>query len=46
VIPSAELLWALAASALLIVEQVRHRRSLKRELKSLRTSYEAAINRN
>jgi len=46
VIPSVELIWALAASALLIAEQVRHRGSLKRELKSLRTSYDAAIHRN
>ena len=45
-IPSVELIWALAASALLIAEQVRHRGSLKRELKSLRTSYDAAIHRN
>ena len=45
-IPSVELIWALAASALLIVEQVRYRRALRRELKSLRTSYEAAIHRN
>lgn len=45
-IPSVELTWALAASVLLIVEQVRHRRSLRHELKSLRTSYDAAIQRN
>jgi len=45
-IPSVELIWALAASALLLVEQVRHRRSLRHELKSLRSSYDAAIHRN
>jgi hypothetical protein len=46
VIPSVELLWALAASILLLVEQVRNRRSLKHELKSLRSSYDAVIHRN
>jgi len=46
VIPSVELIWALAASVLLLVEQVRHRRSLRHELKSLRSSYDAAIHRN
>jgi signal transduction histidine kinase/response regulator RpfG family c-di-GMP phosphodiesterase len=46
VIPSVELLWALAAAVLLLVEQVRHRRSLRHELKSLRSSYDAAIHRN
>ena len=45
-IPSVELIWALAASVLLIVEQLRHRRSLRHELKSLRSSYDAAIHRN
>lgn len=45
-IPSAELTWALAASVLLIVEQVRHRHSLRHEFKSLRASYDAAIHRN
>ena len=45
-IPSAELLWALAASVLLLVEMVKNRRSLKHELKSLRSSYDAAIHRN
>ena len=45
-IPSIELLWALAASVLLLVEQVRHRRSLRHELRSLRSSYDAAIHRN
>jgi len=45
-IPSVELLWALAASALLIVEQVRHRRTLRHELRSLRSSYDAVIQRN
>jgi len=46
VIPSVELIWALAAAVLLLVEQVRHRRSLRHELKSLRSSYDAAIHRN
>jgi len=46
VIPSVELIWALAASVLLLVEQVRHRRSLRHELRSLRSSYDAAIHRN
>jgi signal transduction histidine kinase/HD-GYP domain-containing protein (c-di-GMP phosphodiesterase class II) len=45
-IPSVELVWALAASVLLIMEQLRHRRSLRHELKSLRSSYDAAIHRN
>ena len=45
-IPSAELVWALGASSLLIVEQVRHRRRLKHELKSLRASHGAALHRN
>jgi hypothetical protein len=45
-IPAIELIWALAAAVLLLVEQVRHRRSLRHELKSLRTSYDAAIHRN
>ncbi len=45
-IPSVELLWALAAAVLLLVEQARHRRSLRHELKSLKSSYDAAIHRN
>jgi hypothetical protein len=45
-IPSVELIWALAAAVLLLVEQVRHRRSLRHELRSLRTSYDAVIHRN
>ncbi|HXF59148.1 MAG TPA: ATP-binding protein, partial [Candidatus Saccharimonadales bacterium] len=45
-IPAPELLWALAAALLLLMEQGRHRRSLKHELKSLRSSYDAAIHRN
>jgi signal transduction histidine kinase/putative methionine-R-sulfoxide reductase with GAF domain len=45
-IPAVELLWALAAAALLLMEQGRRRRSLKHELKSLRSSYDAAIHRN
>jgi signal transduction histidine kinase/response regulator RpfG family c-di-GMP phosphodiesterase len=46
VIPAVELVWALAASVLLLVEQVRHRRSLRHELRSLRSSYDAVIHRN
>jgi signal transduction histidine kinase/response regulator RpfG family c-di-GMP phosphodiesterase len=46
VIPAVELLWALAATVLLLWEQVRHRRSMRHELKSLRSSYDAAIHRN
>ena len=45
-IPSVELLWALAASVLLLIEMVKNRRSLRHELKSLRSSYDAAIHRN
>ncbi len=45
-IPSIELIWALAAAVLLLVEQVRHRRSLRHELKSLKSSYDAVIHRN
>ena len=45
-IPSVELVWALAAAVLLIMEQLRHRRSLRHELKSLRSSYDAVIHRN
>ncbi len=45
-IPAADLIWALAAAMLLLMEQVRHRRSLRHELKSLRSSYDAAIHRN
>ena len=45
-IPAVELVWALAASVLLIMEQVRHRHSLRHELKSLRSSYDAVIHRN
>ena len=45
-IPSVELIWALAASVLLLAVQMRSRRSLRHELKSLRSSYDAAIHRN
>jgi len=45
-IPAVELCWALAASVLLLVELVKNRRTLRHELKSLRSSYDAAIHRN
>ncbi len=41
-----ELGWALAAAALLLLEQIRHRRALRREVRTLRTSFEAAAQRN
>jgi signal transduction histidine kinase/response regulator RpfG family c-di-GMP phosphodiesterase len=41
-----ELTWALAASALLLYEAGRRRRSLSRELKGLRGSLESAVHRN
>jgi signal transduction histidine kinase/response regulator RpfG family c-di-GMP phosphodiesterase len=45
-IPAVELCWALAASVLLLIELVKNRRTLRHELKSLRSSYDAAIHRN
>ena len=44
--PSAELTWALAASALLIGEQIRRRRLLRREVRALKNSYEVVLRRN
>ena len=44
--PSIELTWALAASALLMVEQVRHRRTLNHEVRSLKGSYDVVMQRN
>lgn len=44
--PDFELLWALAATGLLLVEQVRHRRALRREVDTLRVSFAAAAHRN
>ncbi|MGE5177075.1 MAG: HD domain-containing phosphohydrolase [Hyphomicrobiales bacterium] len=44
--PSVELAWALAASAVLLWEVTRHRRSLKREIRSLKGSLESASQRN
>ncbi len=41
-----ELAWALAAAALLLLEQVRHRRALRQEVRTLRASFEAASQRN
>ncbi|MGE5178903.1 MAG: HD domain-containing phosphohydrolase [Bacteroidota bacterium] len=44
--PSVELLWALAATALLLFEALGRRRALRRELKDMRGSYESAVARN
>lgn len=44
--PSAELIWALAASALLLWEVTRHRRSLRRQIRSLKSSLDSATQRN
>ncbi|HEX7079298.1 MAG TPA: HD domain-containing phosphohydrolase [Candidatus Eisenbacteria bacterium] len=44
--PSVELTWALAASALLLWEVTRHRRSLHKEIRSLKGSLESAAQRN
>jgi len=43
---SVELLWALAATALLLFEAIGRRRSLRRELAAARGSYESALARN
>ncbi len=43
---SVELTWALAASALLLVEQLRHRRTLRQEVRALRSSYDVVLQRN
>lgn len=43
---SVELLWALAATALLLFEALGRRRSLRRELKEARASYDSALARN
>jgi signal transduction histidine kinase/HD-GYP domain-containing protein (c-di-GMP phosphodiesterase class II) len=44
--PSADLIWALSATALLLIIALRRRRSLGQELKSMRGSYESAVARN
>jgi signal transduction histidine kinase/HD-GYP domain-containing protein (c-di-GMP phosphodiesterase class II) len=44
--PAVELVWALAATGLLLFEQVRHRRALRREVTTLRISFSAAAERN
>jgi signal transduction histidine kinase/response regulator RpfG family c-di-GMP phosphodiesterase len=44
--PSADLIWALSATALLLIIALRRRRSLGSDLKSMRGSYEAAVARN
>src|SRR5215217_1570356 len=43
---SVELLWALAATALLLFEALGRRRSLRRELREARSSYDSALARN
>lgn len=43
---SIELTWALAASAILLFEEGRRRRMVSRELRGLRSSLEAAVQRN
>ncbi len=43
---SVELTWALAASAILLFEEGRRRRTLSRDLRGLRSSLEAAVQRN
>ena len=44
--PSADLIWALSATALLLIIALRRRRSLGQDLKSMRGSYESAVARN
>jgi transcriptional regulator with GAF, ATPase, and Fis domain len=44
--PSVELFWALAATALLLFEALGRRRALRRELKEIKSSYDAAVARN
>ncbi|HEV8128035.1 MAG TPA: ATP-binding protein, partial [Candidatus Eisenbacteria bacterium] len=44
--PSVELFWALAATALLLFEALGRRRALGRELREIRSSYDAAVARN
>jgi signal transduction histidine kinase/HD-GYP domain-containing protein (c-di-GMP phosphodiesterase class II) len=46
VTPSVELTWALGAAGVLLVEQVRRRRGLKREVRSLKNSYDVVLQRN
>jgi signal transduction histidine kinase/response regulator RpfG family c-di-GMP phosphodiesterase len=44
--PSAELVWALAATGLLLFEALGRRKALRRELRDTKSSYEAAVARN
>ena len=44
--PSVELTWALAASTLLIGEQIRRRRLLRKEVRALKNSYDVVLRRN
>src|SRR5260221_10970512 len=44
--PSVELIWALAAASLLLIEALRRRGALRKELRSMRGSYESAVARN
>ena len=43
---SVELTWALAASALLMAEQARHRRTLSHEVRALRATHDVVFQRN
>jgi signal transduction histidine kinase len=43
---SVELTWALAASALLMAEQARHRRALNQEVRALRNTHDVVFQRN
>jgi signal transduction histidine kinase/HD-GYP domain-containing protein (c-di-GMP phosphodiesterase class II) len=43
---SVDLTWTLAAVALLLVEQLRRRRALKREVRSLQGAYQVVLQRN
>jgi hypothetical protein len=44
--PSVELVWALAATGLLLAEALGRRRALRRELREMKGSYDAAVARN
>ena len=44
--PSAELTWALAASAIVIADQLRRRKRLRKEARALKNSYEVVLRRN
>ncbi len=44
--PSADLVWALAATGLLLFEALGRRKALRRELRDIKNSYDAAVARN